>query len=121
MNKVKLKDVLKQYRITHWVEDKDYKQVTISQTGDVSYRGTNHGSRIGRKRQFIIDLKNHPKTLIFIRQGVYKGGIGICPKEVDGCIVTENMPMFDIVNINPDYLLSFTRSKQFIEQVDKLV
>lgn len=121
MNKVKLKEVLKQYRITHWVEDKHYKQVTISQTGEVSYRGTNHGSKIGRKRQFLIDLKNHPNTLIFIRQGVFKGGIGVCPPEVDGCIVTENMPMFDIVNINPNYLLSYLKSPQFKEDVDKLV
>lgn len=119
--KVKLKDVLKQYRNTHWVEDKNYKQVTISQTGEVSYRGTKHGSQIGRKRQFIIDLKNHPNTLIFIRQGVYNGGIGICPKEVDGCIVTENMPMFEIVGINPEYLVYYLRSPQFKRDVDKLV
>ncbi len=119
--KVKLKDILKQYRNTHWVEDKHYKQVTISQTGEVSYRGTKHGSQIGRKRQFIIDLKNHPNTLIFIRQGVYKGGIGICPKEVDGCLVTENMPMFDIVGVNPEYLIYYLKSPQFKENVDKLV
>ncbi len=119
--KIKLKDVLKQYRNTHWVEDKHYKQVTISQTGEVSYRGTKHGSQIGRKRQFIIDLKNHPHTLIFIRQGVYNGGIGICPKEVDGCIVTENMPMFDIVGINSDYLLNYTQSPQFKAEVGQLV
>lgn len=63
--KVKLKEVLKQYRNTHRVEDKNYKQVTISQTGEVSYRGTKHGSQIGRKRQFIIDLKTHPNTLAY--------------------------------------------------------
>ncbi|MDP2924788.1 MAG: restriction endonuclease subunit S [Nanoarchaeota archaeon] len=119
--KVKLKEVLNQYRNTHWVEDKNYKQVTISQTGEVSYRGTKHGSQIGRKRQFIIDLKNHPNTLIFIRQGVFNGGIGICPKEVDGCLVTENMPMFDIVNINPEYLIYYLKSPQFKKEVDKLV
>jgi type I restriction enzyme, S subunit len=120
--KVKLKDVLKQYRITHWVENnKEYKQVTISQTGEVSYRGIKKGINIGRKRQFFIDLKNHPNTLIFIRQGVYKGGIGIAPKEVDGGLVTENMPMFDIVNINPIFLLSYLRSPQFIADVDELI
>ena len=118
---VKLKEVLKQYRNTHWIEDKNYKQVTISQTGEVSYRGTKHGSQIGRKRQFIIDLKNHPNTLIFIRQGVFNGGIGICPKEVDGCIVTENMPMFDVVNINSEYLLQYLKSPQFKETVNLLV
>jgi len=119
--RIKFKEVLKQYRNTHWVEDKNYRQVTISQTGEVSYRGTKHGSQIGRKRQFIIDLKTHPNTLIFIRQGVFNGGIGICPKEVDGCLVTENMPMFDIVNINPEYLIYYLKSPQFKREVDKLV
>jgi len=121
MEIVKLKEVLKQYRNIHWIEDKNYRQVTISQTGDVSYRGTKHGSSIGRKRQFVIDLKKHPNTLIFIRQGVYKGGIGICPPEVDGCIVTENMPMFDIINIKPKYLMHYLKSPQFKRQVNKLV
>src|SRR3989344_362121 len=105
MSKIKLQNVLKQYKETHWVKpDVTYKQVTISQTGKVSFRGEKKGIKIGRKRQFKINLKEHPNTLIFIRQGVYKGGIGICPPEVDGCIVTENMPMFDIVQINPKFL-----------------
>jgi len=85
MKKIKLKQVLKQYKNKHMIQnDKTYRQVTISQTGKVSFRGEKHGIKIGRKRQFLIDLKNHPHTLIFIRQGVMKGGIGICPPEVDG-------------------------------------
>ena len=43
-----------------------------------------------------IDLKNNPNTVIFTRQGLHEGSIGIAPQEVDGCIVTENMPMFSI-------------------------
>jgi type I restriction enzyme, S subunit len=121
-DKVKLKEVLKQYRNTHWVQnDRKYGQVTISQTGEVSLRGELEGSKIGRKRQFLIDLKKHPDTLIFIRQGIYKGGIGIAPKEVDGCIATENMPMFDIVGVSPEYLVYYTRSPQFRDDVNKLV
>ena len=105
MERVKLKQVLKQYRNTHWIEnDKNYRQVTISQTGEVFFRGEKQGTEIGRKRQFLIDLKKYPNTLIFIRQGVMKGGIGICPPNVDECVVTENMPMFEIINIEPDYL-----------------
>lgn len=122
MKKVKLKEVLKQYRNTHRIQDnQEYGQVTISQKGNVYVRGRKYGSKIGRKRQFLIDLKDHPNTLIFIRQGVMKGGIGLCPPEVDGCVVTENMPMFEIVNINPDYLLNFIKSPQFKEEVSKLV
>lgn len=119
---VKLKDVLKQYRITHWVEnDTTYKQVTISQTGEVSFRGEKEGINIGRKRQFLIDLDKYPDTLIFIRQGVFKGGIGIASKEVNGGLVTENMPMFNIVNIEPEYLSFFLKSPQFVNAVNTLV
>ena len=50
-----------------------------------------------------------------------KGGIGICPPEVDGCVVTENMPMFEIVDINPEYLLNFIKSPTFKQEVNKLV
>ena len=60
--RVKLKEVLKQYRNTLWVEDKEYKQVTISQTGEVSYRGTKHGAAIGRKRQFNLNINNPTKS-----------------------------------------------------------
>lgn len=122
MKTVKLKEVLKQYKNTHWIDDsKIYRQVTISQTGKVYFRGEKHGTKIGRKRQFLINLKNHPNTLIFIRQGVMKGGIGICPPEVDGCVVTENMPMFEIVGVEPDYLINYIHSPMFKREVDKLV
>jgi len=122
MKKIKLKQVLKNYKNKHLIQnDKSYRQVTISQTGEVSFRGEKHGINIGRKRQFLIDLKNHPNTLIFIRQGVMKGGIGICPPEVNGCVVTENMPMFEIVDINSEYLLNFIKSPIFKKEVNKLV
>jgi type I restriction enzyme S subunit len=119
---VMLKEVLRQYRITHWVKnDEVYRQVTVSQTGEVSFRGEKKGTDIGRKRQFIIDLDKHPNSLIFIRQGVFKGGIGIVPREVNKCIVTENMPMFDIVGIRPGYLSLYLKSPQFKSDVNRLV
>ena len=117
---IKLKDVLKQYRIEHRVQDEiNYKQVTISKHDGVKFRGYKLGKDIGRKRQFVIDLKEHPKTLMFVRQGVYDGAIGIAPKEVDGCIATENMPMFDIVDINVDYLSLLIKSPFFKEKLRK--
>src|SRR5574344_278452 len=93
----KLAELLTQYRETHFVEnDQDYKQLTISKYSGVSYRGTKNGKLIGRKRQFIVNLRKYPHTLLFTRQGVKDGSIGIAPKDVDGCIATENMPMFSI-------------------------
>ncbi len=122
MEFVELGFVLKQYKEIHFINDDElYKQVTISQTGKVSLRGEKRGIKIGRKRQFYINLKKYPHTLVFIRQGVQKGGIGIAPLEVDGCTLTENMPTFSIENCSPDYLKYFLKSPQFKKEVSKLV
>jgi type I restriction enzyme S subunit len=103
--KVKLSEVLKQYRFEHLVQDdREYGQVTISKHSGVKFRGKKRGKDIGRKRQFIINLGEFPNTLLFVRQGVEDGAIGLAPKEVNGCIVTENMPMFSVENIQPKYL-----------------
>lgn len=119
--KVKLGDFLKQYRIEHIVkDDNEYKQVTISKHDGVCFRGYKNGKEIGRKRQFIVDLKKYPNTLMFVRQGLEDGSIGIAPNEVDGCIVTENMPMFSIENINKDYLKYILKSSFFKNLVSKI-
>lgn len=119
----KLSELLTQYRETHFIEDNnDYKQLTISKHTGVSYRGTKNGKLIGRKRQFFVNLKKYPHTLLFTRQGVKDGSIGIAPEEVDGCIATENMPMFSI-NTNvilPDLLGIWLSSDECKTQIDTI-
>lgn len=120
-SKVKLKQVLKQYRIEHMVQnDAEYKQVTISKYEGVTFRGTKIGREIGRKRQFQIDLKKYPNTLMFVRQGVQDGSIGIAPIEVDGCIATENMPMFSVEGINLEYLKFLLKSPYFYDKLNQI-
>lgn len=123
LKKETLGDWLKQYRNIIRINDKlVYRQVTISQKGEVIFRGEKSGSQIGRKRQFSLDLKKHPKTLIFIRQGVQNGGIGIVPPELDDCVVTENMPMFEIrEDINLTFLNYYIKSNLFKREVEKIV
>lgn len=119
--KVKLKQILKQYRIEHLVQnDIEYKQVTISKYDGVTFRGIKMGREIGRKRQFQIDLNQYPNTLMFVRQGVQDGSIGIAPIEVDGCIATENMPMFSIEGINLEYLKFLLKSPYFYDELNKI-
>ena len=119
--KVKLKQVLKQYRVQHIVQDdNEYKQVTISKYDGVTYRGTKIGKDIGRKRQFVIDLKKYPNTLMLVRQGVQDGSIGIAPAEVDGCIATENMPMFSVEGIDLEYLRFLLKSPYFFDELNKI-
>ncbi len=119
--KVKLSQILKQYRIEHILQnDIEYKQVTISKYDGVTFRGTKLGKEIGRKRQFQIDLKKYPNTLMFVRQGVQDGSIGIAPLEVDGCIATENMPMFKVEGINVEYLKFILKSPYFYDELKKI-
>ena len=121
--KVKIGDFLVQYRITiHVQDDQDYKQVTISSKDGVKSRGIKNGKDIGRKRQFLIDLKKYPKTAIFTRQGLHEGSIGIAPDSVDGCIATENMPMFAVNEdvINSAYLQYLLKSQVFSDLVSTL-
>ena len=119
--KIKLKQLLKQYRVEHLVQnDIEYKQVTISKYDGVTFRGSKMGREIGRKRQFQIDLKKFPNTLMFVRQGVQDGSIGIAPLEVDGCIATENMPMFSVEGINLEYLKFLLKSPYFYDELNKI-
>jgi len=122
MREVKFSEVLKQYKIYHFVEDDtEYRQVTISIHSGVSFRGTKFGRDIGRKRQFVIDLEKYPNTFIFTRQGVQNGSYGIAPKEVNGCVVTENMPMFSIEPIlDPEYLEYYLQTDHFQDQLQAL-
>lgn len=119
--KVKLSKVLRQYRLEHIVQnDTDYKQVTISKHDGVCFRGLKKGYQIGRKRQFLINLDAFPNTLMFVRQGVYEGAIGIAPEEVNGCIATENMPMFSIVDIDKAFLNYIIKSPYFKSELSKI-
>ena len=121
--KVKLGEILKQYRIEHRVEnDITYKQVSILNDGSVVLRGSKIGKEIGRKRQFKIDTKKYPNTLIFTRQLLLQGSIGIASDNVNDCIVTENMPMFsiDTTKIAKEFLLLFLKSEIFKSQIREI-
>jgi len=118
---VKLKDILKQYRFEHIVKDDiEYRQVTISKYDGVRFRGIKYGKDIGRKRQFVINLDEYPKTLMLVRQGVYDGAIGLAPKEVNGCIATENMPMFSVKNIDIEFLKLIIKSTFFKKKLEEI-
>ena len=119
---VTLGSCLRQYRDEIWVDDaKSYGQITVSSTGTISYRGTKSGGAIGRKRQFMVNLKAHPNTLIFTRQGIYDGAIGFAPPDTDGCIATENMPLFSLKpSISREYIEQLLLSPVFKGEVKKL-
>jgi restriction endonuclease S subunit len=118
--RIKLKEVLKQYRVQHIIQNEtEYQQVSILNNGNVVLRGTKIGKDIGRKRQFKIDLKTYPNTLIFTRQLLLQGSIGIASEDVHDCVVTENMPMFSIITskIDKNFLMLFLKSEIFKSRI----
>ncbi|MHA3801919.1 restriction endonuclease subunit S domain-containing protein [Mycoplasma sp. VS30B] len=105
------------YRNTIYVDDNIYyKQISVRNTGQIDYRDTKKGISIGRKRQYVIDLTKYPNTLIFTRQSVYNGGIGFVPKELNGAIVTENMPMFSIEGITKSFMTHYLNTSHYFEE-----
>jgi type I restriction enzyme S subunit len=121
--KVKIGDFLSVYRFEHKISDEQiYRQVTISKFGEISLRGEKVGLKIGRKRQFQIDLKTYPNTVLFTRQGLSDGAIGIAPTVIDKCVVTENMPMLTVNTsvIVVDFLRILLRSEYFFEKIKKI-
>ncbi len=120
---IKFGDLFEQYRIEHIVQDnRDYGQITISKNGYIKFRTTKNGKSIGRKRQFIIDLVKYPNTLLFTRQGVAEGAIAFAPQEVNGCIATENMPMFSLKDgVDKKFVELLLKSEQYKNAVKKLI
>ena len=116
----KLSDGMTEYTDRVFIEDDQiYKQVTVKNTGEISLRGSQPGRNIGRKRQARVNLRDYPMTLIFTRQTVEQGGIGFAKNDVDGCIVTENMPTIavDGKKFNQDFLVAFFKTYGFRKDV----
>lgn len=118
---VPLSKVIEQYRVETRIEDNEtYKQLTISKYEGIKQRGQKIGYDIGRKRQFIVDLDKYPNTILYTRQTLQQDeAIGLAPYEVNGCIVTENMPMFYVKSALPLYVHYFFKSNFFLKQLHK--
>jgi len=118
---MKLSKVLSQYREEIWVDDtKEYPQLTNSKYDGIGLRGKKMGAEIGRKRQFVVNLDKYPNTITFTRQTIQVDeAIGLCPPQVNGCIVTENMPLFTVENAEPKFIDYFFRTRLFLDQLHK--
>ena len=65
----------------------------------------------------MIDTDTHPVTLTFTRQTVYEGGIGFVPKELNGAIVTENMPLLEMTNASQDFMKALFNTSGYYKSV----
>ena len=108
---VKSKDIIE-------VQDNfEYKQVTIKiNNGGVIPRNNGEtllGSKIGTKRQHVVHAGQFIMSKIDARNGAY----GIVPEELDGAIVTNDFPVFDvdIEKIIPQFLVLVSTTEKFVE------
>ncbi|MEK7550313.1 MAG: N-6 DNA methylase [Patescibacteria group bacterium] len=99
-------------------EDKKYKQITVSNTGDVKLRKIKLKSEIGTKNQVLIDL-SQGDLLIYSRLGLHTGAIGLIPESLDGAVVTVDMPVFRYraIKVNPKYIALVVQNQKFIDKV----
>ena len=90
-----------------------YTQITLKTNGGgVVERGKKKGADIGTKKQTVVKVGQFVLSKIDARNGAF----GVIPKELDGAIVTNDFPVFDIDNdiINPMFLLLVTTTKAFV-------
>lgn len=87
-----------------------YRRITVKLYGKgVVQRDEVPGSEIGTKRQF----RASAGQLILSRIDARNGAFGIVPEELDGAIVTNDFWLFDMCNINPDFIMLVLSSEQF--------
>ncbi len=98
-------------------DDVEYKQVTLKiNNGGVVPRNngaTLKGSKIGTKRQHVIHAGQFIMSKIDARNGAY----GIVPAELEGAIVTNDFPVFDvdIEKVIPQFLVLVSTTDKFVE------
>lgn len=98
-------------------DDVEYRQVTIKiNNGGVVPRNNGEailGSKIGTKRQHVVHAGQFIMSKIDARNGAY----GIVPVELEGAIVTNDFPVFDVdaSKIIPQFLVLVSTTEKFIE------
>ena len=108
---VKSKDVIKVQK------EVEYKQVTIKiNNGGVVPRNNGEtilGSDIKTMRQYVIHAGQFIMSKIDARNGAY----GIVPAELEGAIVTNDFPVFDVdtSKIIPQFLVLVSTTEKFVE------
>lgn len=95
-------------------DDKTYQRVTVKiNNNGVVPRDTEIGKNIGTKQQYIVKTGQFLMSKIDARNGAF----GLVPEKLDGAIVTNDFPVFDVDTsvINPEFLVLITTTKEFIQ------
>ena len=98
--------------------DIGYKLVTISNKGEVKLREIKSGATISAQKGYIANKGD----FIYSRLSVHTGAFGIVPDVLDGALITNEMPCFEIDNskILPDILIKMIGLPDFLWQLKQL-
>ena len=111
----RIRDILARNKTPIIVQDDiTYKQVTIrTNYKGVVLRGTQSGSTIGTKNQFVVSAGQFILSRIDARNGAF----GIIPEELEGAIVTNDFLAFDINEdeVEREFFNVFLQSPVFLE------
>jgi len=116
--KVKLSELLKQLKIVVQIDSsKEYKLVTVSSKGTIKQREVVKGVEIKGEKAF----EAKKGSFIYSRLSVHNGAFGIVPIELDGALLTSEMPIFDISDrILPEFLIYSLKLPTFKFQLEQL-
>ena len=95
-------------------DEKLYKRVTVKiNANGVVLRDEEYGKNIGTKRQFIAKEGQMIVSKIDARNGAF----GLILSELDGAIVTNDFPLFDINHhlVNKNYLILLAKTNLFVD------
>src|SRR5947209_14651093 len=117
--KVRLGEVLGRSEETIALEpDVEYRQITVKLWGKgLALRGTLNGAEIASSRQMVA----RSGQFILSRIDARNGALGIVPPELDKAIVTNDFPLFNVVEkrLVPAYLGWMCRTASFVEECQR--
>lgn len=113
---VKLKSILTEFQNFIQIDnEKRYKQLTVSNTGEVKLREVVKGEEIATKRQNEI-IDDGSDYLIYSRLGLHTGSIGYIPFGLIDSIVSTDFPVFKSTE-NIKYLSYILQSTIFVNKI----
>ena len=106
--------LIKSRSLVNIEDDVLYKRVTVRiNNNGVTLRDTQKGVNIGTKKQYAVKAGQFIVSKIDARNGAF----GIIPEGLEGAIVTNDFPLFDVnrEKILPQFLLLITTTKVFVK------
>lgn len=103
--------------VVHLEDRKQYKQVTVSLHGrGLRLRQVVKGADVKTKRQFRV----RAGQFVYSRIDARNGAFGLVPPELDGAVVSNDFPVFDVEEnvAEPKFIAYLTQSRWFVAQCE---